>query len=186
MCHLLGPSFGLALQSSIVFLGLWWHQISEPNQLSRLKGHWFQLPPNIWRLMTYPEKSDFSPKSWSIEHICHPSSLPFLRSLALMRVEIGFLMRCWCSIATFEFWHEFVKKIQGTKKIRESLFTFWLSSADISLQFDDFFEENSKILSRIWDFQKWLENVKKHFFFVIHIFVLNEAKWNLQIHTLIL
>ena len=24
-----------------------------------------------------------------------------------MRVEIGFLMRCWCSIATFEFWHEF-------------------------------------------------------------------------------
>ena len=107
MCHLLGPSFGLALQSSIVFLGLWWHQISEPNQLSSLKGHWFQLPPNIWRLMTYPEKSDFSPKSWSIEHICHPSSLPFLRSLALMRVEIGFLMRCWCSIATFEFWHEF-------------------------------------------------------------------------------
>ena len=47
-------------------------------------------------------------------------------------------------------------------KIRESLFTL-LSSADISFQFDDFFEENSKILSRIWDFQKWLENVQKQF-----------------------
>ena len=92
MCHLLR-------QSSIVFLGLWWHQISaEPNFLA-----WKDIGSSchltfdaLWHIR---KKVISRLRGWSIEHICHPSHSP-------LSLPWGFLM-LRCSVATFEFWHEF-------------------------------------------------------------------------------
>ena len=92
MCHLLR-------QSSIVFLGLWWHQISaEPNFLA-----WKDIGSSchltfdaLWHIR---KKVISRLRGWSIEHICHPSHSP-------LSLPGGFLMLRW-SVATFEFWHEF-------------------------------------------------------------------------------